>query len=148
MFPVIVRAIGVVASIIGVYLVKARPFDRSALAPINRGFFSAGGLTVLGTLPAPICPSFGSPLTYSFAYDPTFAATGDFNRDGVVDISWTLPGLTGGRFPRAEVFELPFIMKDAEGTSRAAWAMPSRWASASPMSSPGSASASARPAAP
>ena len=49
-FPVIVRAIGVVASIIGVYLVKARPSDRSALAPINRGFFSAGGLTVLGTL--------------------------------------------------------------------------------------------------
>ena len=49
-FPVIVRAIGVVASIVGVYLVKARPSDRSALAPINRGFFSAGGLTVLGTL--------------------------------------------------------------------------------------------------
>ncbi|MEJ7930047.1 TRAP transporter substrate-binding protein [Ramlibacter sp. AN1015] len=45
----------------------------------------------------------------------------DQARDGVVDISWTLPGLTGGRFPRAEVFELPFIMKDAEGTSRAAW---------------------------
>ncbi|HEU4318640.1 MAG TPA: sodium-translocating pyrophosphatase [Acidimicrobiia bacterium] len=49
-FPVIVRAIGVVASIIGVYLVKARTRDRSALAPINRGFISAGGLTVLGTL--------------------------------------------------------------------------------------------------
>ncbi len=49
-FPVIVRAIGVVASIVGVYLVKARPDDRSALAPINRGFFSAGALTVLGTL--------------------------------------------------------------------------------------------------
>ncbi|TFY99766.1 TRAP transporter substrate-binding protein [Ramlibacter rhizophilus] len=45
----------------------------------------------------------------------------DQARDGVVDISWTLPGLTGGRFPRAEVFELPFMMKDAEGTSRAAW---------------------------
>ncbi|HEX2545017.1 MAG TPA: TRAP transporter substrate-binding protein [Ramlibacter sp.] len=45
----------------------------------------------------------------------------DQARDGVVDISWTLPGLTGGRFPRSEVFELPFMMKDAEGTSRAAW---------------------------
>jgi TRAP-type C4-dicarboxylate transport system substrate-binding protein len=45
----------------------------------------------------------------------------DQARDGVVDISWTLPGLTGGRFPRAEVFELPFMMKDAEGASRAAW---------------------------
>jgi TRAP-type C4-dicarboxylate transport system substrate-binding protein len=45
----------------------------------------------------------------------------DQARDGVVDISWTLPGLTGGRFPRAEAFELPFMMKDAEGTSRATW---------------------------
>ncbi len=49
-FPVIVRAIGVVASIVGVYVVKARPADKSALAPINRGFFTAGILTVAGTL--------------------------------------------------------------------------------------------------
>ncbi len=49
-FPVVVRAIGVVASIVGVYVVKARPADKSALAPINRGFFTAGILTVLGTL--------------------------------------------------------------------------------------------------
>lgn len=45
----------------------------------------------------------------------------DQARDGVVDISWTLPGLTGGRFPRSEVFELPFMMRDAEATSKAAW---------------------------
>jgi TRAP-type C4-dicarboxylate transport system substrate-binding protein len=30
-------------------------------------------------------------------------------RDGVVDIVWTLPGSTPGRFPSTEVFELPFI---------------------------------------
>lgn len=30
-------------------------------------------------------------------------------RDGVVDIVWTLPGSTPGRFPTTEVFELPFI---------------------------------------
>jgi TRAP-type C4-dicarboxylate transport system substrate-binding protein len=30
-------------------------------------------------------------------------------RDGVVDIVWTLPGSTPGRFPSAEVVELPFI---------------------------------------
>lgn len=30
-------------------------------------------------------------------------------RDGVVDICWTLPGSTPGRFPTTEVFELPFI---------------------------------------
>jgi len=33
----------------------------------------------------------------------------DQARDGVVDIVWTLPGNTPGRFPRIEVFELPFI---------------------------------------
>lgn len=29
--------------------------------------------------------------------------------DGIVDIAWTLPGYTPGRFPRIEVFELPFL---------------------------------------
>ena len=33
----------------------------------------------------------------------------DQARDGVVDIVWTLPGYTAGRFPRLEVFELPFV---------------------------------------
>lgn len=33
----------------------------------------------------------------------------DQARDGVVDIVWTLPGSTPGRFPTTEVFELPFI---------------------------------------
>ena len=29
--------------------------------------------------------------------------------NGTADIVWTLPGLTPGRFPRIEVFELPFV---------------------------------------
>ncbi|MBC7431384.1 MAG: TRAP transporter substrate-binding protein, partial [Rubritepida sp.] len=33
----------------------------------------------------------------------------DQARDGVVDIVWTLPGNTPGRFPRIEAFELPFV---------------------------------------
>lgn len=33
----------------------------------------------------------------------------DQARNGVVDIIWTLPGNTPGRFPSTEVFELPFI---------------------------------------
>jgi TRAP-type C4-dicarboxylate transport system substrate-binding protein len=45
----------------------------------------------------------------------------DQARDGVVDIIWTLPGNTAGRFPRIEVFELPFMMNNAEATSRAYW---------------------------
>jgi TRAP-type transport system periplasmic protein len=45
----------------------------------------------------------------------------DQARDGVVDIVWTLPGNTAGRFPRVEVFELPFMMNNAEATSKAYW---------------------------
>jgi len=45
----------------------------------------------------------------------------DQARDGVVDIVWTLPGNTAGRFPRIEVFELPFVMNNAEATSKAYW---------------------------
>lgn len=41
--------------------------------------------------------------------------------EGVVDIVWTLPGYTPGRFPRTEVMELPFIMTNAEASSRAYW---------------------------
>lgn len=33
----------------------------------------------------------------------------DQARDGVADIVWTLPGNTPGRFPKIEVFELPFM---------------------------------------
>ena len=45
----------------------------------------------------------------------------DQAKDGVVDMIWTLPGNTAGRFPRIEVFELPFMLSNAEATSKAAW---------------------------
>jgi TRAP-type transport system periplasmic protein len=45
----------------------------------------------------------------------------DQARDGVADITWTLPGNNAGRFPRIEVFELPFMMSNAEATSKACW---------------------------
>lgn len=41
--------------------------------------------------------------------------------DGVADIIWTVAGYTPGRFPRAEVFELPFLMSDAGDMSAAYW---------------------------
>ncbi|MFW5833263.1 MAG: TRAP transporter substrate-binding protein [Pseudomonadota bacterium] len=43
----------------------------------------------------------------------------DQAREGVVDLAWTLLGYTPGRFPRAEVFELPFLGTSGEATSRA-----------------------------
>jgi TRAP-type C4-dicarboxylate transport system substrate-binding protein len=45
----------------------------------------------------------------------------DQARDGIADIVWTLPGYTAGRFPKMEVFELPFMIGDAEAASKAAW---------------------------
>src|SRR5436309_3730590 len=48
-FPLIVRALGVLASIVGVYMVRATDRDRTAMKPINRGFLTAGILTVVGT---------------------------------------------------------------------------------------------------
>jgi K(+)-stimulated pyrophosphate-energized sodium pump len=47
-FPLIVPAMGIVASMIGVYAVRARAKDRNAMAPINRGFWLAAALTVIG----------------------------------------------------------------------------------------------------
>lgn len=41
--------------------------------------------------------------------------------DGIVDIIWTIPGYTPGRFLRPEVFELPFFVEDARAASYAYW---------------------------
>ncbi len=41
--------------------------------------------------------------------------------DGVADIVWTATGYTPGRFPRAEVFELPFLVSEAGAASGAFW---------------------------
>jgi TRAP-type C4-dicarboxylate transport system substrate-binding protein len=43
--------------------------------------------------------------------------------DGVADVIWTVAGYTPGRFPRAEVFELPFTVSNAEATSKAFWTL-------------------------
>jgi K(+)-stimulated pyrophosphate-energized sodium pump len=49
-FPLAARAIGVIASIAGVFAVKAKEGETDALKPINKGFLVAGTLTLIGTL--------------------------------------------------------------------------------------------------
>jgi K(+)-stimulated pyrophosphate-energized sodium pump len=49
-FPLAARAIGVIASIIGIFFVKAKEGETNALKPINKGFLVAGVLTTIGTL--------------------------------------------------------------------------------------------------
>ncbi|MDA1060152.1 MAG: hypothetical protein O3C65_15885, partial [Proteobacteria bacterium] len=41
--------------------------------------------------------------------------------NGVVDMSYTLPGYHAGRFPILEALELPFIATSGEAFSQAAW---------------------------
>jgi len=43
----------------------------------------------------------------------------DQAKDGVVDIVWTIMGYTPGRFPKSEVFELPFLITNGEDSSAA-----------------------------
>jgi TRAP-type C4-dicarboxylate transport system substrate-binding protein len=43
----------------------------------------------------------------------------DQAKDGVVDLIWTVLGYTPGRFPKSEVFELPFSTGNAEAGSKA-----------------------------
>ena len=40
-------------------------------------------------------------------------------KDGFVDIVWTLPAYTPGRFPAVSAFELPFMITNAAETSQA-----------------------------
>jgi len=48
LYPLIVPAMGIIASIVGILVVKAREKDRNAMAPINRGYWLASVLTVIG----------------------------------------------------------------------------------------------------
>jgi len=45
----------------------------------------------------------------------------DQAKDGVADIVWTLPTYQAGRFIKSEVFELPFMARNAESGSPALW---------------------------
>jgi len=43
----------------------------------------------------------------------------DHAKDGVADVVWTLPGYTPGRFPKSEIFEIPFLHTNAVATTLA-----------------------------
>ncbi len=47
LFPLIVPAFGILASIVGVYAVRTMSRDKNALQPINRGFWLSSALTVV-----------------------------------------------------------------------------------------------------
>src|SRR5919107_1434065 len=47
LFPLIVQAIGIVASIVGIYLVRPRSETESGMRTINRGFFAAAAISLV-----------------------------------------------------------------------------------------------------
>src|SRR5262249_58166268 len=46
-FPLVARSLGVLASIVGVFMVRASGNDKSSIAPINSRFITCGLLTCL-----------------------------------------------------------------------------------------------------
>jgi K(+)-stimulated pyrophosphate-energized sodium pump len=46
-FPLIVPAIGAITAIIGVFITRLRPTDRSGMQAINRSFFTSAGISVV-----------------------------------------------------------------------------------------------------
>jgi K(+)-stimulated pyrophosphate-energized sodium pump len=46
-FPLIVPAVGVITAIIGVFLTRLRPTDRSGMQAINRAFFTSAGISAV-----------------------------------------------------------------------------------------------------
>lgn len=52
----------------------------------------------------------------------------DQARDGVADIVWTLPTYAAGRFTKSAVYELPWLVPNAESGSRALWEFTQKYA--------------------
>jgi K(+)-stimulated pyrophosphate-energized sodium pump len=48
LYPLVVAAIGILTAVVGIFLVRARDKDKSAMAPINRGFRTSAVLTLVG----------------------------------------------------------------------------------------------------
>jgi len=47
LFPLVVQAIGIVSSIVGIYLVRPRSETESGMRTINRGFFASAGISLV-----------------------------------------------------------------------------------------------------
>ncbi|MGB3275997.1 MAG: TRAP transporter substrate-binding protein [Castellaniella sp.] len=52
----------------------------------------------------------------------------DQAKDGVADIVWTLQTYSAGRFTKSAVYELPWLVPNAEAGSRALWAFTQKYA--------------------
>ncbi len=90
-------------------LPAAAPVPKNFLAPWAQKIEKESG----GRIKIELYPSMQLGGTPPQVYDQV--------KDGVIDLTWTLPGYTPNRFPKSEVFELPFIAGDGEQNSAATW---------------------------
>lgn len=49
-FPLLARGVGVIASIVGTYVVRTTDTERNAMGAMNRGFYLSAAIAVIGTL--------------------------------------------------------------------------------------------------
>ena len=80
-FPLIVPAIGAVTAIIGVFLTKLRPTDKSGMQAINRAFFTSAGISAV------LC------AVAAFVYLPS-------SLSGLADVPQDIVADAGDRDPR------------------------------------------------
>jgi TRAP-type C4-dicarboxylate transport system substrate-binding protein len=87
-----------------------------AVSPMHQGYFVKWKERVEeqsnGRLKVQIFPAMQLGGTPPSLYDQV--------KDGQVDIIWTLPGYTPDRFPKSEVFDLPFIGRQNSAAAQAA----------------------------
>src|SRR5688572_3320405 len=103
--PAIVRAQEVTTLRVHQMLPAQATIPRAAIEPWTKRVAEASG----GRLAFELYPAMQLGGAPPDLYDQA--------KDGVVDLIWTVLGYTPGRFPKSEVFELPFVVTKGEPTS-------------------------------
>jgi K(+)-stimulated pyrophosphate-energized sodium pump len=92
-FPLLLRAVGVITSIIGTYFVRAKNDNEPAMRPINRGFMVSSVLSIIGFAVLTIMYVQGS-IFNIMSTDAKWANVLAANPNANVILAWKLFGIT------------------------------------------------------
>jgi K(+)-stimulated pyrophosphate-energized sodium pump len=92
-FPLLLRAVGVITSIIGTYFVRAKNDNEPAMRPINRGFIVSSVLSIIGFAILTVMYVQGS-IFNIMSTDAKWANVLAANPDANVILAWKLFGIT------------------------------------------------------
>ena len=137
--PLFIPAIGIITAVVGIFVVRPRPGDRSGMSAINRGFFVSAIISVIGVaifcftyLPSKFSQLTGvtDPAILRHGSNPQWIAFGAV-LIGIV-LASAIQLLTGyftetNRRPVRDIGEssLPVRPRSSCPASRAAWSRPS-----------------------